>query len=115
MGKHGREHFNFRWKRDLDDKCRLPGGGKVPCLLLANKVSISLRNSGFCCLFFNFAKPTTPTSHIFFLKKCDLRDRRFTLDEIETFHRQHGFIGWTETSAKDDTMVKDRYSNGIIS
>ena len=27
--------------------------------------------------------------------------------EIETLCREHSFIGWTETSAKDDLMVGD--------
>ena len=29
-----------RWKKDLDSKCQLADGSFVPCLLLANKVSI---------------------------------------------------------------------------
>jgi Ras-related protein Rab-7L1 len=29
-----------KWKKDLDAKCTLPDGTSVPCLLLANKVSI---------------------------------------------------------------------------
>ena len=29
-----------KWKKDLDDKCSLQDGSPVPCLLLANKVSV---------------------------------------------------------------------------
>ena len=29
-----------KWKKDLDAKCTLPDGRPVPCVLLANKVSI---------------------------------------------------------------------------
>ena len=29
-----------KWKKDLDAKCSLPDGSGVPCLLLANKVSV---------------------------------------------------------------------------
>ena len=34
-----------KWKKDLDAKCTLPDGRPVPCVLLANKVSISGSNS----------------------------------------------------------------------
>jgi Ras-related protein Rab-7L1 len=27
--------------------------------------------------------------------------------EIETFYKEHNFIGWTETSAKEGLMVND--------
>ncbi|KAM4609875.1 ras-related protein Rab-7L1-like [Polymixia lowei] len=33
----------LRWKQDLDDKAALPGGGSVPCILLANKCDLSDR------------------------------------------------------------------------
>lgn len=39
--------------------------------------------------------------------KCDLKDRQVQIDEIERIYSKQGFIGWTETSAKDDMMVKD--------
>ncbi|XP_040579576.2 LOW QUALITY PROTEIN: uncharacterized protein [Lepeophtheirus salmonis] len=39
--------------------------------------------------------------------KCDLRDRKVSIEEIENFTKKHDFIGWTETSAKNDLMVKD--------
>lgn len=39
--------------------------------------------------------------------QCDLRQRQVNQWEIETLCREHSFIGWTETSAKDDLMVGD--------
>ena len=32
-----------KWKKDLDAKCTLPDGRPVPCVLLANKVDIDIR------------------------------------------------------------------------
>lgn len=29
-----------KWKKDLDDKVLLPDGSPIPCVLLANKVTI---------------------------------------------------------------------------
>ena len=34
-----------RWKRDLDDKCSLPGNRSVPAILVANKVDLK-RDAG---------------------------------------------------------------------
>lgn len=39
--------------------------------------------------------------------QCDLKQRQVNQWEIETLCREHSFIGWTETSAKDDLMVGD--------
>jgi Ras-related protein Rab-7L1 len=32
----------LKWKKDVDSKCTLPEGSPIPCMLLANKVSILL-------------------------------------------------------------------------
>lgn len=34
--------------------------------------------------------------------------------EIETFHKENNFIGWTETSAKEGLMVHDSMRLHII-
>lgn len=31
-----------KWKEDLDSKVQLPDGSKIPCILLANKVSYEI-------------------------------------------------------------------------
>ena len=43
-----------KWKKDLDAKCSLQDGSPVPCLLLANKVSIVLDERGIQITFFLF-------------------------------------------------------------
>lgn len=65
----------LKWKKDLDSKCLLPDGSKVPCILLANK--------------------------------SDLPHREVEQSDIESFCREHEFIGWTETSVKDGLMIEE--------
>ncbi|XP_046653684.1 ras-related protein Rab-7L1-like isoform X2 [Daphnia pulicaria] len=48
-----------------------------------------------------------PVPCMLLANKCDLRQREVDQWEIETLCREHSFIGWTETSAKDDLMVGD--------
>lgn len=49
----------------------------------------------------------SPVPCLLLANKCDLRERHVTIDEIEDMYNELNFIGWTETSAKVDTMVKD--------
>ncbi|KAK6634681.1 hypothetical protein RUM43_012082 [Polyplax serrata] len=42
--------------------------------------------------------------------KCDLSHRQVNQIEIEAFHKEHNFCGWTETSAKEGDMVNDSMS-----
>ncbi|TNN35887.1 Ras-related protein Rab-32 [Liparis tanakae] len=65
----------LKWKGDLDSKVALDNGTPVPAVLLANKCD--QRSQGLC--------PKLP--------------------KLESFSRQHGFVGWYETSAKDDTNI----------
>ncbi|XP_056299030.1 ras-related protein Rab-38-like [Pseudoliparis swirei] len=65
----------LKWKGDLDSKVALHNGTPVPAVLLANKCD--QRSPGLC--------PKLP--------------------KLEKFSRQHGFVGWYETSAKDDTNI----------
>lgn len=32
----------LKWKQDLDTKVQLPDGSPIPCILLANKVSLGI-------------------------------------------------------------------------
>ncbi|KAM8899673.1 ras-related protein Rab-38 [Spinachia spinachia] len=65
----------LKWKEDLDSKVALSNGTPVPAVLLANK--------------------------------CDQRSRGLCpkLPKLENFSRRYGFVGWYETSAKDDTNI----------
>ncbi|KAM4714098.1 ras-related protein Rab-38 [Anableps anableps] len=65
----------LKWKRDLDSKVTLSNGRPVPAVLLANKCD--QRQFGLC--------PKFP--------------------KLENFSHDHGFVGWFETSAKDDTNI----------
>uniref|UniRef100_H3CDF2 Ras-related protein Rab n=1 Tax=Tetraodon nigroviridis TaxID=99883 RepID=H3CDF2_TETNG len=66
----------LKWKGDLDSKVALGNGRPVPAVLLANKCD--QRAQGLC--------PKLP--------------------KLEAFCRDSGFIGWYETSAKDDTNIE---------
>ncbi|KAK1797241.1 hypothetical protein P4O66_008609, partial [Electrophorus voltai] len=65
----------LKWKVDLDCKVTLSDGRPVPAVLLANK--------------------------------CDQQSQglRAGLPRLDTFSREHGFIGCYETSAKDNTNI----------
>ncbi|XP_051917760.1 ras-related protein Rab-38 [Hippocampus zosterae] len=65
----------LKWKGDLDSKVALSNGRPVPAVLLANKCD--QRCLGLC--------PKLP--------------------KLENFSRDYGFVGWFETSAKDNTNI----------
>ncbi|CAK6981504.1 ras-related protein Rab-38 [Scomber scombrus] len=65
----------LKWKGDLDSKVALSNGRPVPAVLLANKCD--QRQHGLC--------PKLP--------------------KMENFSREYGFVGWFETSAKDNTNI----------
>lgn len=65
----------LKWKGDLDSKVALSNGRSVPAVLLANKCD--QRRHGLC--------PKLP--------------------KLENFSREYGFVGWYETSAKDNTNI----------
>ncbi|KPP65355.1 ras-related protein Rab-38-like, partial [Scleropages formosus] len=65
----------LKWKGDLDSKVMLSNGRSVPTVLLANKADQSLH--GLRC----------------------------QLPRLDAFCRDNGFVGWFETSAKEDTNI----------
>uniref|UniRef100_A0A3Q3XAC5 Ras-related protein Rab n=1 Tax=Mola mola TaxID=94237 RepID=A0A3Q3XAC5_MOLML len=65
----------LKWKGDLDSKVALSNGRSVPAVLLANKCD--QWQLGLC--------PKLP--------------------KLESFSREYGFVGWYETSAKDNTNI----------
>ncbi|CEG81054.1 hypothetical protein RMATCC62417_15298 [Rhizopus microsporus] len=71
-----------RWKKDIDAKVALPdawGGGQIPVILLANKTDLIQEGHG---------QPVNPA-------------------ELDSFCREHGFIQWFETSAKDNSNIEE--------
>lgn len=75
MTRHSTFQAVLKWKGDLDSKVALSNGKPVPAVLLANKCD--QRRQGLCS----------------------------KLPKMENFSRDHGFVGWYETSAKDDTNI----------
>ncbi|XP_012686230.2 ras-related protein Rab-38 [Clupea harengus] len=66
----------LKWKGDLDAKVALCNGRPVPVVLLGNKCD--QQRYGLCS----------------------------KLPKLDTFSREQGFVGWYETSAKDDTNIE---------
>lgn len=66
------------WKREIDEKVRLPDGSRLPVLLIGNKSDLEERRQ--------------------------VSDDKHRLDE---FVQENGFIGWFETSAKEGTLIHD--------
>jgi len=66
-----------KWKLDLDSKLRLPNGRPAPCVLLANKCDLSKKG------LVNFA------------------------EQMDKYCLENGFIGWYETSAKENISIDD--------
>ncbi|XP_052235224.1 ras-related protein Rab-32-like isoform X2 [Dreissena polymorpha] len=66
-----------KWKTDLDQKVQLPDGQPVPCVLLANK--------------------------------CDQPKEGLVNNSshIDDFCKEKGFIGWFETSAKENINIDE--------
>lgn len=73
----------MKWKNDLDDKVQLPSGENVPCVLLANK--------------------------------CDLEKEGLVTnpERMTEWAEQNGFVGWHETSAKENTGI-EQAANQLI-
>lgn len=78
----------LRWKGDIDDKVLLSDGSFIPCVLLANK--------------------------------CDEPEKKGmvrTPERLDEFCEKNGFLGWYETSAKEDIGISDalyRLSGEIV-
>ncbi|XP_065566868.1 ras-related protein Rab-32-like [Artemia franciscana] len=66
----------MKWKQDLDSKVQLPDGSPIPCVLLANK--------------------------------CDQPKEGIanSPSKLDDFCKEKGFIGWFETSAKDNVNIE---------
>ncbi|XP_041108299.1 ras-related protein Rab-32a [Polyodon spathula] len=66
-----------KWKHDLDSKVKLPSGSPIPVVLLANKCDQKKDGNG---------------------------DNSTNMDQ---FCKESGFLGWFETSAKDNINVEE--------
>ncbi|XP_029449899.1 ras-related protein Rab-32 [Rhinatrema bivittatum] len=66
-----------KWKNDLDSKVHLPNGGPIPAVLLANKCD----------------------------QMKEMSSQNFS--HLDQFCKESGFVGWFETSAKDNINIDD--------
>ena len=66
-----------KWKNDLDTKVQLANGSPVPCVLLGNK--------------------------------CDAEQEDLVqnANQMDEFCREKGFLGWYETSAKENIGIEE--------
>jgi GTPase SAR1 family protein len=72
-----------KWKHDIDAKVTIPGTQEpIPVVLLANKVDL-VNQEG------------------------DDKGWGKTPEEMDAFCKEHGFVTWFETSAKENTHVCD--------
>jgi small GTP-binding protein len=69
------------WKDDIDSKVRTPKGNPLPCLLLGTKIDLCPDGKWF----------KTP-------------------EDMEVYVKQHGFIGFVETSAKCGTGIEEAFN-----
>ncbi|KAF7721982.1 rab32, member RAS oncoprotein [Apophysomyces ossiformis] len=78
-----------KWKEDIDTKVSLPGawgGGRIPVVLLANKSDLIAEGHG---------QPVNAA-------------------EMDRFCKEHGFVKWFETSAKDNTNIDEAARELIV-
>jgi len=46
-----------------------------------------------------------PVPSILLANKCDLESRAISVEDLDNFVKENGFIGWVETSAKNNTNI----------
>lgn len=88
-----------RWKKDIDSNL-----DNIPTVLVANKVTVTtiLMISN---LHITSRLSLTLITHA--SSQCDLLDNPLDTETMEKFCTQHGFIGWYETSAKENIRVEE--------
>jgi len=85
-----------KWKEDVDSKVVLPDGNHIPCILLANKADTVMADAND--------------------KELSKAPAGFTKNFLDSYAKEHGFIGWFPTSAASDMNVDqamDRLADAI--
>ncbi|XP_053562582.1 ras-related protein Rab-7L1 isoform X1 [Bombina bombina] len=119
------------WKEDLDSKVTQDNGDPVPCILLANKghtprmsfiALVVHRCLGTTCklsrnrkkvVIVNIKHSYMQMACYFVYKnleniyQCDLSPWAVTKEEVDQFSKENNFIGWTETSVKENKNINE--------
>jgi GTPase SAR1 family protein len=78
-----------KWKHDIDAKVTIPGtDDPIPVVLLANKIDLVPQEG-------------------------EEKGWGKTPEEMDAFCKEHGFVTWFETSAKDNTNIESG-SNALV-
>ena len=108
-------HVSSQWLDDVNSKVMLSTEQPVPVLLLANKVSLkgnnllSLNNLRRYILM-NVIHLSICSSCVYIIPMCDLfqcdiDEATVDRERVDSFCKQHNFIGWFPTSAKSNTNI----------
>ena len=108
-------HLSPQWLDDVNSKVMLSTEQPVPVLLLANKVSLkgnnllSLNNLRRYILM-NVSHLSICSSCVYIIPMCDLfqcdiDEATVDREAVDSFCKQHNFIGWFPTSAKSNTNI----------
>lgn len=107
-----------KWKADLDNNLSTPERA-LPCILCANKVHNACRVYRFtrsaqhvslasCVTRGAFA--THFVCHPYHPPQCDLAKEPLDKARMDQYIADHNFIGWFETSAKEDIGIKKAFN-----
>lgn len=56
----------------------------------------------------------SPLPVVLLANKCDLPDTRVDKEQLDAFCKEHGFLGWFETSARANTNIEESVK-GLVS
>lgn len=84
-----------KWKAEIDSKVLLPNGTPLPVVLLANKSD--LKNEAIDGV-------SIPSLR---LSPVKLTYRSIYQEALDAYCKEHGFVGWFETSAKLNTNIDE--------
>ncbi|KAJ3445919.1 ras-related protein rab-32 [Anaeramoeba flamelloides] len=76
----------LKWKEDIDSKVRTEKGDPIPVILVANKIDLLDEEQE---------------------KEQGLENWRKTKEEMDEFCKKHNFIGWFNTSAKENINIDE--------